>query len=149
MNHRRKKKRGTAAWLFLIQPDLLPGSFRIQPLRPDPRLLPNVILEGICKAVNSAKALVEKQREAGAEIAGVGALATTVAHMLDVVLGGLVPVEVITMEEMFARAQRGDFGLRVLQETEVQKTNHRLAKIQNVRRLHGCEETKASAAAGL
>ena len=142
----RKKKRHAPVrvtpWLFLIQPEMLPGAFRVQPLRPDPRLLPNVILEGMCKAVHSAKELIEKQRQAGAEIAGTKAMATTVEHMLNLTFAGIVPVEVITIDEMYDRAERGDFDLHVLEDRHIQLTNHRLAKLQGVKN-HGHQETQA------
>lgn len=115
---------------------------------PDPRRLPNVILESVCKAAHSAKLLIEAQRQAGAELAGVKAIATTVEFMLNTAFAGIVTAEVITIEEMYDRAERGDFDLHVLEDRHIQLTNHRLAKLQGVKN-HGRQETQTQDSARL
>lgn len=111
---------GFTSWIFILKEGMLPGQFFIQPFRPSPRELPEIIMEEAFVAFQWASSLYEMYQSAGLIRRSVNTYAGLCAQCLTRRFGCEVDIQVIPYEEFLNRAERGEFDIREATKKERQ-----------------------------
>lgn len=118
------------SWIFILKPEILPGQFTIQLFRPDPRAVPNIILKEACRAFADASALLSTMLSVGLDGDTQKLFARLIEQRLTTRFAGIVPVEVLTWEELFQRAEKGEFRMRLMHPREMAGMTKRCRSLQ-------------------